>query len=183
MAEDVERQHDRPIPPPRVVVLGVGNLLRRDEGIGVRVVQELATRYRFPPQVTLVDGGTAGLRLLPLLEGADRLIIVDAVDVGAAPGTVLVLRPEDAEVAPRPAISLHEMGPLEVLAMLEATTGRHPPTTIVGIQPADLSPWNETLSEPVARALPEAVARTLAELRRWGVPGESIRVTRSTARR
>jgi len=147
----------------------VGNLLRRDEGIGVRVIQALRARYRFPANVRLVDAGTATLRLLPLLEGADHLIVVDAVDVGAAPGTVLLLRPEDAEVAPAPGLSLHEMGPLEALALLEATTGHRLSTTIVGVQPADLSPWDDTLSEPVARALPEAVGQVLNALERLGV--------------
>lgn len=157
-------------PPPRIVVLGVGNLLRRDEGVGVRVIQELRARYRFPAHVTLVDAGTAALRLLPLLEDADHLIVVDAVDVGAAPGTVVVVRPEDAEVAPSPGLSLHEMGPLEALALLEATTGRRPSTTIVGVQPADLAPWDDALSEPVARALPQAVQHVLKILEGLGVP-------------
>jgi hydrogenase maturation protease len=164
----VEQQRDRPAGRSRIVVLGVGNLLRRDEGIGVRVVQELAARYRFPPGVTLVDGGTAGLRLLSLIENADHLIVVDAVDAGATPGTVLVFGLDMAEVATTPAISLHEMGPLEALTLLEATTGRRPSTTIIGVQPADLSPWNDTLSEPVARALPEAVGQVLAELEKRG---------------
>lgn len=150
-------------------MLGVGNLLRRDEGIGVRVVQELAARYRFPSNVALMDVGTAGLRVLPLLEDADHLIVVDAVDAGASPGTVLVFGPDKAEVATTPAISLHEMGPLEALVLLEATTGRRPLTTIIGIQPADLSPWDDNLSEPVARALPEAVEKVLGELEQRGV--------------
>lgn len=154
---------------PHIVVLGVGNLLRRDEGVGVRVIRELQARYRFPTCVTLVDGGTAVLRMLPLLESADHLVVVDAVDAGTAPGTVLVFQPEDAEVAPSPGVSLHEMGPLAALALLKATTGRCPPTTIIGIQPADLSPWDDTLSVPVAQAVPEAVQRVLETLERLGV--------------
>lgn len=165
----MERQRDRPARQHRIVVLGVGNLLRRDEGVGVRVVQELAARYRFPPSVTLVDAGTAALRILPLLEDAHHLIVVDAVDAGATPGTVLLFGPDMAEVATTPGISLHEMGPLEMLDLLEATTGHRPSTTIIGIQPADLAPWNDSLSAPVARALTEAIERVLGELEEWGV--------------
>lgn len=157
---------------PQIVVLGVGNLLCRDEGIGVRVIQELAAQYRSPAGVTLVDGGTAGPRLLPLLEQAEHLIVVDAVDAGTTPGTVLVFGPEMAETEVTPRLSLHEMGPMELLALLEASSGRRLPTTIIGVQPATLSPWNDTLSEPVARALPQAIDRVLAELQRLGAQVE-----------
>jgi hydrogenase maturation protease len=153
--------------------LGVGNLFRRDEGIGVRVLQELAVRYRLPSNVTLVDGGTAGLRLLPLLEHVDHLIVVDAVEAGVTPGKVLVFGPEMAETQVVPRLSLHEMGPMELLAVLEAISDRRLPTIIIGVQPADLSSWNDTLSEPVARALPRAVSYVLAELKRLGVEEET----------
>lgn len=156
-------------------MLGVGNLFRRDEGIGVQVLQTLAARYRFPSNVTLVDGGTAGLRLLPLLEPAEHLIVIDAVDAGAAPGTVFVFTPDKANIASQPGVSIHEMGPLETLALLEATTGRRPSTTIIGVQPADLSPWDDTLSEPVANALPKAIEQVLVELEKLGVQVEATR--------
>ena len=151
---------------PAVLVLGVGNLLRRDEGVGVRVARELALHHRLPPGVTVVDGGTGGFRLLPLLEGAERLILVDAVDVGAPAGTVLELEPEAIE-GPALHASLHEIGPAELLASVEAVTGRPLPTVVVGVQPGDLSPWDATLTEPVAAALPLAVDRVLTVLRRW----------------
>ncbi len=153
----------------QIVVLGVGNLLCRDEGIGVRVLQELTTQYQMPASVTLIDGGTAGLRLLPLLEQADHLIVVDAVDAGVTPGTVLVFGPEMAETKMSPQVSLHEMGPMELLAMLEASSGQRLPTTIIGVQPADISPWDDTLSEAVTRAMPQAISHVLAELKRLGV--------------
>jgi hydrogenase maturation protease len=151
------------------VVLGVGNLLRRDDGIGVRVVQELAATHHFPVGATLVDAGTAGLRLLPLLDQADHLIVVDAVDVGVTPGTVLVFGAQVTEAEVMPRMYPHETGPLELLALLEATGNSRPQTTIIGVQPADLSPWDDTLSEPVARAMPEAIGQVVSELQRLGV--------------
>ena len=74
-----------------IMVLGIGNLVMSDDGIGVRVVQLIAERYRLPGNATVVDGGTSCFDLLPEIESADRLIIVDAVDTGAAPGTVVRL--------------------------------------------------------------------------------------------
>ncbi len=151
-----------------ILVLGVGNLLRQDEGVGVRVIKELVANYYLPETVTVVDGGTAGFRLLPLLMDARRLIIVDALDVGAPPGTVIECTPEDLE-SPVLSASLHEAGPMELLVELEAATGQSIPTVIVGVQPANLSPWNDTLSEPVAAAVSEAVARVITVLSRCGV--------------
>ncbi|MDE3075061.1 MAG: HyaD/HybD family hydrogenase maturation endopeptidase [Chloroflexota bacterium] len=151
-----------------VVILGVGNVLSSDDGIGVRVAQELARRPDLPAGVRVVDGGTAGFRLLPLLETAQRLILVDALDVGAPPGTVLEIEPQALE-GPALHASLHEAGPLELLACVEALTGRRLPAVVVGIQPGSVSPWNDCLTAPVAAALPEAVARVLAVLHRWAL--------------
>lgn len=153
----------------RVVVLGVGNLLRRDEGVGVLLVRELLARYRLPPGVRAVDAGTAGLRVLPLLEGADRVVVVDAVDVGAPAGTVVRLAPEELPPAAAPSLSVHEAGPLETLEVLAAVRGRTVPAVVVGVQPGDLSPWDDRLTEPVRAALPEALAAVVAELEAVGV--------------
>lgn len=153
---------------PKVVVLGVGNLLRRDEGVGVRVVLELEARHLLPESVAVVDGGTAGFRLVPLLKDAERIVLVDAMDVGAPPGTVLECSPEDLE-GPALDASLHEVGPMELLAELESATGRSIPTVVVGVQPADLSPWDDTLSDTVAAALPGAVDRVVGVLARYGI--------------
>ncbi len=158
--------------PPRVVVLGVGNLLRRDEGVGVRVVRQLSARYELPPEVTVVDAGTASLRALPLLEGAERVVVVDAVDVGMPPGTVVRLAPEAVPPATMPVLSLHEAGPLEALAVLSSLSGRRVPAVVIGIQPGDLSPWDDRLTGPVREAVPRALAAVVAEL---GAAGAAVR--------
>jgi hydrogenase maturation protease len=154
---------------PRIVVLGVGNLLCGDEGVGVRVLRELAARYHVPGNVTLVDAGTAGLRVLFLMDGADRVVVVDAVDVGAPAGTVVRLQPEEVHPPADPVISNHEAGPLEALAVLGAVTGRAVPAVIVGVQPGDVSPWNDRLSGPVSASLPLAVEAVVEELAAAGV--------------
>ena len=78
---------------PRVLVLGIGNLVMSDDGVGVKVVQQLQREYRFAKNVEIMDGGTLGLDLLPKLEGIDHLIVVDAVETGRKPGTCRDLPP------------------------------------------------------------------------------------------
>ena len=101
----------------RILVLGIGNILWADEGFGVRVLETLDRAYTFPEPVTLLDGGTQGLYLLPYLEQADALIVFDAVDYGLPPGTMKIVR--DGEV---PAfmgakkMSLHQTGFQDVIA-------------------------------------------------------------------
>jgi hydrogenase maturation protease len=103
------------------LVLGIGNLVMSDDGIGVRVVQELATRYRFPADVGILDGGTLGLDLLPHLEGVERLLIVDAVTTDDGPGCLVRLSGDEIPVVFATKLSPHQMGLQDLLAV-----ARHP---------------------------------------------------------
>ena len=103
----------------RKVVLGVGNLLLRDEGVGIHVVKALEG-YPFPPDVEVIDGATAGCDLLPLISGAERVVMVDAMEGGEPPGAVYRLTPQDFEQEPHEgAVSLHDISIMDVLKMLE----------------------------------------------------------------
>ena len=82
---------------PRTVVLGLGNMLMSDDGIGLAALARLQDDWFIPPQVELVDGGTWGMNLLPIIESADRVLVLDAIDSGAAPGTLAVVT-DQAEV-------------------------------------------------------------------------------------
>lgn len=142
--------------PPETVVLGVGNELYRDEGVGV-VVARLLAQEGTAPEVRVVEGALGGINLLFEMEGARRVIVVDAVDMGAAPGTVRVFTPEDVEVVPPTMVaSLHQVGLGQVLE-LGPLIGVQPQVHIVGIQPAEVAPGFE-LTETVTRAVPEALA-------------------------
>jgi hydrogenase maturation protease len=79
----------------RTLVLGLGNILMRDEGVGVRVVERLLEDCEFPPEVEVLDGGTLGLGLLPWVEEADRLLVIDAVDMGLEPGSTARLEGDE----------------------------------------------------------------------------------------
>ena len=155
---------------PNILILGIGNLLWADEGFGVRCVELLNERYRFPDSVRLMDGGTQGIYLVQHVQQADCLIVFDAVDYGLAPGTLKVVR--DDEV-PRfmgaKRMSLHQTGFQDVLA-LAAFTGAYPrELLLIGVQPAELEDFGGSLREPVRAQLEPALEVALAFLAERGV--------------
>lgn len=152
-----------------IVVLGIGNVLWADEGFGVRAVEALDARWRFAPNVQLVDGGTQGLYLIQHVQAARKLLILDAIDYGLAPGTLK--RVENDEV-PRflgaKKMSLHQTGFQEVL-MLARLTGSYPDEVLlIGCQPEELEDYGGSLRPVVKAALEDAVQQAVARLRDWG---------------
>lgn len=147
------------------VVLGLGNLLRSDEGAGVRAVQRLLGDPRVPPGVALVDGGTLGLELISYTAGADRLLVLDAVDTGAAPGTLVRLDAAALQALPGGA-TVHQLGVADLLAGTRLL-GREPEEVVlIGLQPASLS-LGTTLSAELDAALDLLVDAAVAQLRAW----------------
>ncbi len=153
-----------------ILILGIGNILWADEGFGVRVVQALQRSYDFPPQVALMDGGTQGLALMPYVQQADGLIVIDAVDFQLPPGTLIELH--DAEV---PAylgankMSLHQVSFQEVL-ILGQLLGKYPNRVVlVGVQPETLEDYGGSLSLIAKRQLPAAMDCVLAYLAALGI--------------
>jgi hydrogenase maturation protease len=150
------------------MVMGVGNPLMRDEGIGPRVAEILMRSCVLDPPVEVVDAGTMGFTILDLIRGVDRLVIVDALDeTGHAPGTVVLLTPE--EIGENQVMhSLHDTRIVDVLQAAELLD-RAPETTVVGMQIDRIEQWVLDLSEPCAEALPTAVAAVLELLAADGV--------------
>ncbi len=103
----------------RTVVIGLGNPLMGDDGLGLAVLDELRTGYAFPPDVELVDGGTWGMNLLPVIEDADELILIDAIDVGATPGAFVRLEHHRLPRYLATKISPHQVDLRDVLALAE----------------------------------------------------------------
>ncbi len=147
------------------LILGVGNPLRGDDGVGVLAVQRLLARPDLPAGVAVVDGGTAGLGLIPLIENYRRVVLVDAVLMGEPPGTVRRFAWHEARVAGHEQpLSLHQSDLADALALAEAL-GSLPPVIIVyGVQPQHTD-WEQPLSEAVARALPALMDALLSEVR------------------
>lgn len=152
----------------RIVIVGLGNILLRDEGLGVHLIQRLQAKYAFPEEVVLVDGGTLGLDLLPHLEGAARLILVDAVDVGGRPGTVVRWEGEAIPACLSLKMSPHQIGLADLLAAASLTGALPERVVLCGMQPGAIEPGLE-LTPEVEAAMPELEAGVLNELRAWGV--------------
>ena len=153
----------------RIVVLGAGNILLTDEGLGVRAIERLPLSYCLPPAIRIIDGGTSGMEMLEDLEGLDALIMVDAIRAGKPPGTPIHLAGDAVPVFFRSKLSPHQIGLADVLATLELL-GRAPKyTAILGMQPESLALGME-LSETVEAGIPELLRMVADELATLGMP-------------
>lgn len=152
----------------KIVILGVGNILMQDEGFGVRVVEELTRRYRFPDNVLVLDGGTLGMELLRFVTGADRLLIIDAVSGGGNPGDLYQFANEEVKAYFKNKVSLHELGIQDVLAALELLEQPVREVVILGIQPAVIDVGLE-LSEAVQPGVAATAERVLTILQDWRI--------------
>jgi len=147
----------------RILILGLGNPLLGDEGIGVWVVEELKG-LELPDGVVVVEGGTTGLGLIGLMEGYERVIIVDAADMGHPPGRVVRFTPLEVQLKTAEApLSLHQIGLEEVLALAEALEVAPAELVIIGIQPSQVE-VGAGLSPEVERAIPQIIRIILDEL-------------------
>ena len=161
---------DAVTPWRHVVVLGVGNLLWADEGFGVRCVEAFGNGWEVPPDVEVLDGGTLGLALVPLLMNATHVLLFDAVAHRGEPGTLIVAR--DDEI---PALmggnkmSLHQVGMNDIFASLELLGHKPERLTVVGIKPVELADYGGSLTQAVQAQLPAALQLGIEELRRWGI--------------
>lgn len=152
----------------QIVVLGAGNILLTDEGLGVRAIERLPLSYCLPPAIRIIDGGTSGMEMLEDLEGLDALIMVDAIRAGKPPGTPIHLAGDAVPVFFRSKLSPHQIGLADVLATLELL-GRAPKyTAILGMQPESLALGME-LSETVEAGIPELLRMVADELATLGM--------------
>ena len=147
----------------QTLVLGIGNLLLGDEGVGCRCVQELERRYTLPPEVQCVDGGTAGFELLPLVEDTEALIIIDALTDGRAPGTVILVENDQVPRTLLTRTSPHQIGISEVLATAQLTAKVPERLLLFGIEPKNLQ-VQIGLSPEVEAGLEKALDAVVAEL-------------------
>ncbi len=153
--------------PPAVtdrptLVLGLGNPLQRDDGVGIRVVEELERRT-LPLHVEVMDGGTPGVGLINLIEGRARVVIVDAAEMDRQPGEVVRFCAGDVKLTGSSArFSLHRSGVADALALANALNLSLPEIVVYGVQPAQVG-WGEELSAKVAAAIPGLVETIIRE--------------------
>ena len=152
----------------RILVMGIGNPLVKDEGVGVRIIEEMMATLAFPPNVTLMDAGTMGMGILNLFRECDFMLVIDAVDgTGEAPGTVVRLAP--ADFAPNQVLhSLHDIRFVDVLQASELI-GSRPEADCIGVQIQDMQGVAIGLTPAVEAAIPAAIDAALAVLRERGV--------------
>jgi len=148
-------------------VLGIGNVLLRDEGIGCHVVHALE---EIPlPDVKIIDGGTFP-DVLQLFEDADKLVIVDAVKGGGMPGQIYRFHPEDITLEQKPLLSLHDMSLVDSLKLMQLwhNIGE---AVIIGVEPREIN-WGLELSPELQEKMPQIIDAILAELNNTSLKGE-----------
>lgn len=154
----------------RILILGIGNVLWADEGFGVRCVEVMADSHALPAHVTLLDGGTQGLYLLPFMEAADALIVFDAIDYGLPPGTLKVMRDGDVPAfMGAKKMSLHQTGFQDVIATAQLMGYCPARMVLIGCQPVELDDYGGGLRPEVAARIPEALRLAREVLAEWGV--------------
>ena len=149
------------------VVIGLGNPLMGDDGMGLAALQRLEQRWQVPDEVRLVDGGTWGMNLLPIIEDAGRVILLDAIDLDAVPGTPGRVNRERLPRYLATKISPHQVDLRDVLALAELRGTLPADTVALGLQPERVE-LGIALSRPVAARLDELVEVVVAQLEAWG---------------
>lgn len=159
-------QQQNPCPAP-VLVLGMGNILLEDEGLGIRALEALRRDYDLPPGVELLDGGTTGMGLLDDIGGREHVIVLDAVQTGEPPGTLVAMRGDRVPVYFGIRVTPHQLGLADVLATLELSGERPGSVTVLGLVPQSLDLALE-LSGAIEAKLPELVDLAVSELTQLG---------------
>jgi hydrogenase maturation protease len=152
----------------KTVVLGLGNILHGDDGAGAQVITRLRTDPRVPPDVSFVEGGTLGLELLPYVWDCARLIVIDAIDVGQSPGTLVRMSGNELNSLPGNS-SVHQLGVADLLVALRMLAERLPDVVLLGVQP-ESTDWSSELSPRVAATIHSLVEATIRELQAHADP-------------
>jgi len=155
----------------QITVLGVGNILMQDEGVGVRVVEQLLRQYSFPSNVQVLDGGTLGMELLRFLVGTDKLILVDAVAGNLPPGSLYQFQNDKVKAYFKEKVSMHELGIQDVLAVMDVLEKPAKEIMILGVQPLCIEIGLE-MTPTVAKTVKNIVEQVLLVLKNWQVEVE-----------
>jgi hydrogenase maturation protease len=147
------------------LVLGLGNLVHSDDGLGVHAIQSLTNDPRIPADVVLMDGGTQGLSLLAHISSFQRLLVIDALDVAEAPGTVLRLEGQALKNLPGKA-SVHQLGFADLMVALELLGDLPEEIVLLGVQPLSTE-WSTELTPPVREALEPLLDAVVEQLKAW----------------
>jgi hydrogenase maturation protease len=162
--------------PPRIAILGLGNLMRTDDAVGMLAIQQLRADPRFPQAVPLIEGGTLGLDLMYPLDGITHLLALDAIDAGATPGTLL--RFAGDEVADLPiSKSVHLLGFSDLIGAMRLTGSAPSEIVVLGVQPEVIG-WGTQLTATVEAALPALIESAIGQVSQWSGDIEQAQIDR-----
>jgi len=156
------------IDSPRCTVIGLGSPLMGDDGVGLVALERLREEFDLPAGVELVDGGTWGMSLLPMIEDAQHLLFIDAINTGAVPGSVIVLQRDQIPRYLEMKVSPHQVDLRDVLAVAELRGTLPKQTIAVGLQPARVEMF-VGLSPTLEHGLDGLVATAVRQLEAWGI--------------
>ncbi len=151
----------------KTVLIGLGNLLLGDEGIGVHAINAIRQRYSFEPPVEVVDGGTLGLDLLSYFENKDTVVIVDAVNFGREPGYIGLLRDDEIPARINAKLTVHHIGLSDILSSLKLLGKSPKKITLVGIQPESFE-FSLNLTNTLKSKFEELIDAAIMELKELG---------------
>lgn len=152
----------------KTLILGIGNTLLRDEGVGVHVVRRLADQLNSPDDIALMDGGTLSFTLAGAIEDSEQLIVIDAAELNAEPGSMQVFEGDDMDafVGGSRKRSVHEVSLVDLLMIARLADHLPEKRALIGIQPQEVD-WGEHPSPIVAAAIPQACGHALQLVERW----------------
>lgn len=151
-----------------IAIIGLGNILLRDEGIGVHVINTIKQRYTFSPYVEIIDGGTMGLDLLPILQGRDKILIVDAVDFGMEPGHIGIIENDAIPSTLNSKLSVHHIGLSDVLFASKLMGISPSEIYLIGIQPKSIDVGLD-MTEEIKGSLEVLINMVLEKLTEWKI--------------
>lgn len=153
--------------PKRILVLGLGNILLTDEGVGIHAITHLRRFFDFSSHITLIDGGTSATDLIDTIADHDALLVLDAIQTGEPPATLVTVQGEAIAAFFRQKLSPHQMGLGDLLALLALENKAPQLFVLLGITPCSMA-TGIGLSEEVATQLPQLIDQTIAQLKQWG---------------
>jgi hydrogenase maturation protease len=157
------------IQEPTITILGLGNILMTDEGVGVHTVNEFEKRYEVPDYVEIVDGGAAGLDLIPFIEGRQKVLMVDAVNFDQKPGYIDTLENDAIPVRLTQKASMHHLGLMDVLCIVRMSGNMPKDMCIIGIQPKSLELGLDMTPE-IWDKKEMLIERIVSKLKDWNIP-------------
>jgi len=151
-----------------ITVLGLGNILMRDEGIGVYIANLLNKNYRFEPEIEIIDGGTTGTDLLPYFDNGKKVLIIDAVNFEKYPGYIETIKNKDILATITAKISMHHLGLSDILSVINLLDIHPAEICLVGVQPASME-LGLDVSDEIKNLSGKILISVLTILGTWGI--------------